>query len=286
MAKFRYGLGRGLDSLIPQGTPPEAVQQVDLDLIAPNPEQPRGRFDPETLEELASSIREHGVIQPLLVTRVGGSYQLIAGERRLEAARQAGLTRVPVIVREAAGQGLLELALVENLQRADLSALEAAAAFKRLGDEFGLTQEQIATRVGRSRAAVANTIRLLSLEGEIRESLARGDITEGHARALLGLEDEAARRAGWRRVLEGDLTVRQTEELVRELRARMDGPEASDVPEPTTAPRDPEVEDLERRLMALLSTRVRVSRRRRGARIVIDCYNDEQLLSVVETLLR
>src|SRR5690606_22959384 len=194
MTNRRMGLGRGLDALIPGGhsssSRTASVEQVDIDLIAPNPHQPRTVFDPEALAELAESIREHGVIQPLIVSRPdtpgAAPYQLIAGERRLLASRQAGLTKVPVVIKEASPQALLELALVENLQRQDLGPLEEAVAFKRLADEFALTQEQIADRVGRSRPAVANSLRLLTLSEEIRASLARNEITAGHARALLG----------------------------------------------------------------------------------------------------
>src|SRR6266508_4655620 len=187
MTNRRSALGRGLGALIPNLHP--AVEEVDVDLIAPNPHQPRNVFDADALSELADSIREHGIIQPLIVSRPDGQsaapYQLIAGERRLLAARQAGLARVPVIVKEASPQALLELALVENLQREDLGALEEAAAFRRLGEEFSLTQEAIATRVGRSRSAVANSLRLLSLSPEIQASLSRGQIPAGHARTLL-----------------------------------------------------------------------------------------------------
>lgn len=277
------GLGRGLSALIPPSGRSEAVEEVDIDLVIPNPEQPRMRMDAEALEALAQSIREHGVIQPLLVSRSQtheGTYQLIAGERRLRAARAAGLTKVPVIVKEAAGQALLELALVENIQRADLNPLEEAAAFRRLHDDFGLTQEEIARRVGRSRAAVANTMRLLSLSEEMRLSLARGEISEGHARALLGIEDPAAREAAWRRVISEGLTVRETEALAR-------GDVRKAAAEPSIrAPRakPAEVAELERRLESALGTRVTLSPGRRGGRVVIHYYTPEQLDDVVRRL--
>jgi ParB family chromosome partitioning protein len=277
------GLGRGLSALIPPSGPSAAVEEVDIDLVIPNPEQPRMRMDAEALEALAQSIREHGVIQPLLVSRSQthqGTYQLIAGERRLRAARAAGLTKVPVVVKEAAGRDLLELALVENIQRADLNPLEEAAAFRRLHDDFGLTQDEIARRVGRSRAAVANMMRLLSLSEEIRLSLARGEISEGHARALLGIEDAAARQSAWRRVVAEGLTVRETEALVRG-EARKTAAERS-----LRAPkaRAPEIAELERRLEAALGTRVTLSPGRRGGRVVIHYYTSEQLDDVVRRL--
>jgi ParB family chromosome partitioning protein len=282
MARFKYGLGRGLESLIPPAQAVESgLQEIDIDLVAPNPAQPRSRFEPGALEELAASIREHGIIQPLVVTRAGSGYQLIAGERRLQAARLAGLQRLPVVVREAAGKDLLELALVENLQREDLNPVEEAQAFKRLVEEFGLTQEQVAAKVGRSRAAVANTLRLLGLPAEIRDSLVSGDITEGHARALLSIESPAERLEAWRRVVDSNLTVRQAEDL-----ARRPANDTTGQQERPARERDSDVVALERQLMEILSTKVRVERRRRGARIVIDCYDDEQLIGVVETLLR
>jgi len=274
----RRGLGRGLDALIPS-TGQQGVEEVDVDLIAPNPQQPRTVFDPEALAELAESIREHGVIQPLIVSRPGGRgapYQLIAGERRLLAARQAGLRRVPVIVKEASPQALLEMALVENLQRQDLGPLEEAAAFKRLSDEFGLTQDAVAARVGRSRPAVANSLRLLTLSEEIQASLARGEITAGHARALLGIDDGEERRRAWRRIVEGNLTVRDAESLAKA------GGRGRVVKHQRRRP--PEVAAVEERLRAALGTKVDVVGGRRGGRVVIHYYSDEELDAIVERL--
>jgi ParB family chromosome partitioning protein len=279
MTNRRSGLGRGLDALIPRHSP--AVEEVDIDLIAPNPQQPRSVFEPESLAELAESIREHGVIQPLIVSRPGAPgaapYQLIAGERRLLASRQAGLTRVPVIVKEASPQALLELALVENLQRQDLGPLEEAAAFKRLGEEFNLTQEEIAGRVGRSRPAVANSLRLLTLSEEMQASLARGEISPGHARALLGIDDADERRTAWRRIVEGRLTVRDAESLARgrSLRPRRAG---------VAKRRSADLEALEERLRASLGTKVDLTRGRSGGRVVIHYYSDEELENIIERL--
>jgi len=279
MTNRRSGLGRGLDALIPSIQP--SVEEVDIDLIAPNPQQPRSIFDPDSLSELAESIREHGVIQPLIVSRPGipGSapYQLIAGERRLLASRQAGLAKVPVIVKEASPQALLELALVENLQRQDLGPLEEAAAFKRLGDDFQLTQEQIASRVGRSRPAVANSLRLLTLSEEIQASLARGEITPGHARALLGIDDAGERRSAWRRIVDGRLTVRDAESLAK-------GGGRSRSRRPAAKRRSADLEALEERLRASLGTKVDLTRGRNGGRLVIHYYSDEELESIIERL--
>jgi ParB family chromosome partitioning protein len=283
MSKSRTGLGRGLGALIPSVAP--SVEAVDVDLIVPNPHQPRASLGEESLRELAASVREHGMLQPLLVSRMAGgegtlTYQLIAGERRLEAARMAGLERVPVVVKEATSGELLELALVENLQRADLGPLEEAGAYRRLQEDFGLTQEQIAGRVGRSRTAVANSLRLLGLSAEMRASLAAGEISEGHGRALLGLDDEGERRLAWRAVVERGLSVRQTEELVRSWPGRAAGGRRA-------APsRSAELTELEERLRGALGTRVSLTRGRRGGRIVIHFYSDEELEGLIERLIR
>lgn len=304
MTQSRRGLGRGLDALfsphaasakdsgqaaaqelppVPAvGTPQRAPDELDIDLIVPNPEQPRTHFEPSQLHELAESIREHGIIQPLIVSRDdAGGYQLIAGERRLQAARLAGLARVPVVIREVSGADLLELALIENIQRADLNVVEEAMAYRRLVDEYGLTQEEVARRVGKSRAAVANAMRLLQLESEIRRSLVSGEISEGHARALLGLPEGRERTAAWREVVRRGLNVRETEALVRRT---LQAPASVDV-DKASARRDPDLADIEGRLRQRLSTRVTVARARKGARIVIECFSAEEFDNVVEQLL-
>lgn len=258
--------------------------QLDIDLIAPNPEQPRTNFEPEKLRELSDSIREHGIIQPLVVSRdEDGGYRLIAGERRLQAARLAGLETVPVVIREAADHELLELALIENIQRADLNPVEEAMAYRRLVEEYGLTQEEVARRVGKSRATVANALRLLQLESEIRRSLVAGEITEGHARALLGLPEGRGRVNAWRDVVKRKLSVRDTESFVR--RQLAGAPATSASPGAQTARRDSALADIEARLRRALSTRVRVEPQKKGAKIVIECYSSEEFENVVSTLL-
>jgi ParB family chromosome partitioning protein len=278
MTLRRSGLGRGLDALIPRANRDATVDEVDIDLIAPNPQQPRSVFEPEALAELAESIRQHGIIQPLIVSRAesGGSYRLIAGERRLLAARQAGLQRVPVIVKEASRQALLELALVENLQREDLGPLEEAVAFRRLADDFALTQEAIATRVGRSRSAVANSLRLLSLPDEIQASLARNEITAGHARALLGIDDPQEQRRTWQRILEAGLTVRDAEALAKE------GSQVERVRHP--ARRNADWVSLEERLQSSLGTKVELAKGRKGGKLTIHFFSDEELDALIERL--
>ncbi len=299
MTHPKRGLGRGLDALIGRGLPTQegepapgtlpaasrrSPEALDIDLISPNPEQPRTHFEPEGLRELADSIREHGIIQPLVVSRDGnGSYRLIAGERRLQAARLAGLPTVPVVVREAADSDLLELALVENIQRADLNAIEEAMAYRRLTEEHGHTQEEAARRVGKSRVAVANALRLLALESEIRRSLVAAEITEGHARALLGLPEGKARLDAWREVVKRRLSVRETEALVRKALAASAA--TATQPGAATARRDATIADIELRLQRALSTRVSVVPQKKGARITIECYSAEEFDHVVTTLL-
>jgi ParB family chromosome partitioning protein len=234
----RGGLGRGLSALIPTfNEAPTAPLEIPIDSIEPNPYQPRIEMDDEALQTLADSIRVHGVIQPLVVTNApdAGRYILIAGERRWRASRLAGLRVVPAVVKEAAPRAMLELALVENVVRADLGPLEEAAAYRQLIDDFGLTQAAVAERVGRSRVSVTNTLRLLALPDRVQEVLTAGGITEGHARALLGLPTAADQIAALEMVQARDLTVRQTEELVRRwvagekpARAQVETPPDSD----------------------------------------------------------
>jgi ParB family chromosome partitioning protein len=270
----------------PAPAPRRGADQLDIDLISPNPEQPRTHFEPEKLHELAASIREHGIIQPLIVTRdEHGGYRLIAGERRLQAARLAGLHTVPVVFRETTDTELLEVALIENIQRADLNAIEEAMAYRRLTEEHGLTQEEAARRVGKSRAAVANALRLLVLEPEIRRSLVAGEISEGHARALLGLQESRARLDAWREVLKKKLSVRDTEAYVR--RSVAERPSSGGAPSrpERNARRDATLADIEARLRRALGTRVSVVPQRTGARITIDCYSAEEFENVIVQIL-
>lgn len=280
----RSGAPVATASLPATGARHRGPDQLDIDLIAPNPEQPRTNFEPEKLRELADSIREHGIIQPLVVARdEDGGYHLVAGERRLQAARLAGLETVPVVMRDAVDVELLELALIENIQRADLNPVEEAMAYRRLVEEYGMTQEEVARRVGKNRATVANALRLLQLESEIRRSLVAGEISEGHARALLGLPEGRGRVNAWRDVVKRRLSVRDTEGYVRRQLAGT--PATSATPGAQTARRDAALADIESRLRRALSTRVKIEPQKKGAKIVIECYSTEEFENVVSTLL-
>jgi ParB family transcriptional regulator, chromosome partitioning protein len=274
-----FGLGRGLEALIPP--PPNATdaQQVPLDRIVANPHQPRARFEGDELDALASSISAHGVLQPIVVRGLAnGDYQLIAGERRVRAARQAGLTQVPAVVRDPTDEEMIELALIENLQRTDLNPLEEAMGFRVLIERFGLGHEAVANRLGRSRAAVTNALRLLDLTPETQEALMGGQITEGHARALAGLTVPELQVAALQIVLDRQLSVRQTEELVRRRRRRP-GADRSDTDRG-------DLQELENHLREILATRVAITRTRKGGRISIDFASDEELTRLLAWIIR
>lgn len=280
MSKQRRGLGRGLEALIPAAQEPTSgLAQIPVSAITPNPMQPRTALDPEGLAELAASVREHGLLQPLIVTQQGPErYQIIAGERRWQAARMAGLPAVPVIIKEATPQETLELALVENIQRADLNPLEEASAFSQLVEEFGLTQEQVAERVGKSRVAVTNTLRLLRLPTEVKQALASGTIREGHARALLALPNSQAQVAALKTVVNRALSVRQTEELIRRLLAEP-------TPRRVRLPVDVETQALEEEFRDMLGTKVSLFRSRTGrGRLVIHFYSEEELQAIYDVI--
>ncbi|MBN2387018.1 MAG: ParB/RepB/Spo0J family partition protein [Anaerolineales bacterium] len=280
----KTGLGRGLDALIPGGERPSAAEggpmMVAVDMLSPNPRQPRSNFASAELEDLTASIREHGVLQPLIVTPgdADGHYVLIAGERRLQAARLAGLSGVPVIIRQATDQQRLELAIIENVQRADLSPLEEAEAYRQLADDFGMSHEEIAAQVGRSRVAVTNILRLLKLPDSVKNALIEDRISEGHARSLLALPTSDAQTAALRTVLAQELNVRQTEELVRRLSGEK--PPARSRPAPP-----PEVSELEERLRTSLGTRVNLRSGRNGGTVTIHYYSNEELDVLLARLL-
>jgi ParB family transcriptional regulator, chromosome partitioning protein len=278
--RHQQGLGRGLASLIPQRTAPAGSTDIPIARIQVNPYQPRKNIDEDALASLASSIAEHGVIQPIIVSETLDGYQLIAGERRLRAAILVGLERIPAVIRQAAEQDQLQLALIENLQRADLDAIEEAHAYRQLIDEFGLSQDAVATRVGRARSTVANTLRLLDLDPSLQGAVGDGRITEGHARTLGGLPNNVQPQI-LATVVERELSVRQTEELVRRLRDRQAAPR---VPNARTTT-DPDLERVEEDLRRSLATKVTLARTRRGGRIVIEYYSDEDLGRIYEHIV-
>ena len=308
-----YGLGRGLSSLIPQkrksadevgetiGAPKEdfnyfgnrpvattnvndvtperpvadgnSVQEVEIANVVPNPHQPRVEFNEEKLQELSDSIKIHGIIQPLIVTKnQKGEYELIAGERRLQASKLAGLSKVPVIVREASEQNKFELAIIENVQRHDLNLIEEATSYRKLADEFGLSQEEIALKIGKSRSAVANRIRLLTLPIEIQKALNSGKITEGHAKLLLAIPNPEKQRAFYEMILKDKLTVRQTENLTNEISVRTHQRKLAV---------DPEIKNREDEISSLLGTKVKIKKSGSGGRIVIEYYSPEELEGIL-----
>jgi ParB family chromosome partitioning protein len=290
MAEKRPALGRGLSALIPPAPPPQPAAapapaapvaparptEIDIDLLTPNPRQPRTSIDEGTLEELAQSIRSNGVIQPILVRPSGGRYEIVAGERRWRAAQRAGLLKVPVTIREIDDASLLQVALIENIQREDLNPIEEAQAYRRLADELKLSQESIAGAVGKDRATVANYVRLLRLPAEVRNDLASNALSMGHARALLGLADEAAQRRLAREVVSRQLSVRETEALVRR--------ETTPAPVPAPKPVDPNTRAAEEQLKLALGTRTRIIRKGRGGRIEIDFTSEDELHRLFERL--
>ena len=278
----RSGLGKGLDALIPTGQKTTSgeggITQVPVDAIQRNPRQPREKFDLDELENLAASVREHGVIQPLIVSPgKSGVYTLIAGERRLQAARKAGLKTVPVVIRHATDQQLLELALIENVQRADLNAIEEAEAYQHLSKEFKLSHETIATRVGKSRVAVTNTLRLLDASAAVKQALVDGRITEGHARALLALNTAKAQETLLNQIVNLDLSVRQTEALARKYTGQKPAYKKRSSP-------NADVTDVERRLRSSLGTKVSLKHGKKGGTVTIYYYSDEELDSLLEKL--
>jgi ParB family chromosome partitioning protein len=275
------GLGRGLDAIIPTANEIKSgTESIPIGSIIPNPRQPRTVMAEESLNELAESIRQHGILQPIIVTReTENQYILIAGERRWRAAQIAGLDVVPVILREANDRDRLELALIENVQRADLMPLETAEAYRQLADDFSLTHDEIALQVGKSRTAVTNTLRLLKLPESVQHALLTGQITEGHARALLGLSTPQSQTAILQMVLKNELNVRQTEDLVKKY--------SGEKPPTKSQPAAPvEFKEIEERLRAHLGTRVTVNHGKKGGSLVIYYYSDEELNSVLDSILK
>ena len=281
----RPALGKGLSALIPDApdAPRSSPIELDIERLTPNSFQPRGQFDDARLDDLAQSIKANGVIQPIIVRRVGEGYHIIAGERRWRAAQKAGLTRVPVVVREVRvgnERSVLEMALVENIQRENLNPIDEALAYRRLVDDFALTQEQIASSVGKDRATVANFLRLLKLPDEVRADVAAGALSMGHARALLSLPSEADQRRVARDVVNRSLSVRETESIVRKA---VDTKTAVE-PKSTDASPDVHTRAAEERLRLHFGTRVRIVRQGPKGRIEIDFGSEDELIRIFEQL--
>jgi ParB family transcriptional regulator, chromosome partitioning protein len=280
----KRGLGRGLESLIPGMSVDQhdsSTLSADIDTLEPNPLQPRTRWNDEDLDALAESIREHGIIQPIIVTRGTGTapYQIVAGERRWRAARRAGLDSVPVLIREISGAQALEIALVENVQRADLNPIEEGLAYRQLVDEFGLTQAEVATRVGKSRPAVTNTLRLLDAPLDVRDAVVNDDISAGHARALLSLYDQDMQRLLLKKVVAEGLSVRETERLAKQgVRTTGETP----IPRLVT----PEEKAVETELRRHFGTKVELKRGKKGGTIVVHWYSDEELNAILGRVFR
>lgn len=271
-------LGRGLRALIPEVEPERTegdVQQIPLELIEPNPYQPRQHFDEEKLQELAQSIAELGLLEPVLVRRTGQTYQLIAGERRVRAARIAGLSEVPALVKDFGDLEVMQVALIENLQREDLNPIEEAEGYQRLIEEFGFTQSQAAQAVGRKRSSIANALRLLNLEESEKQMVREGQLSVGHAKVLLGVANKKKRAELAKKVVSEDLSVRQLEELVKK-------PER--VPRGTAKMRSPELVQLEEDLRRRFGTKVTVTYKKGAGRISIEYYSDEELERLLELI--
>jgi len=295
MADRKPALGKGLSALIPDAQPatnPETpsparqgVLELDIDLLSPNDAQPRGQMDDARLEDLAASIRANGIIQPIVARKLGSGYRIIAGERRWRAAQRAGLLKVPVVIRELgedADKNNLQLALIENIQREELNCIDEALAYRRLVEEFHLTQEQVATEVGKDRATVANHLRLLKLPDEVRADIAGGALSMGHAKALLALPTEQAQRNAAREVVSRALSVRETEAMVRKETSA-----ATTTPHPT--PAEPPKADVhtraaEERMRFVLGTRVHIARKGAGGQIRIDFANEDELNRLYDRL--
>lgn len=282
---MRRALGKGLSQLLTEQTD-TAPTSLPVDQVVPNTRQPRTVFDQDALEDLAASIREYGVLQPLIVRQMGdGTYELIAGERRLRASKLAGLTEVPVVVRSAGAQASLEIALVENVQRADISPMECAVAYRRLADEFGMSQEQIADRVGKSRVSIANTLRLLKLPIEIQDALQEGALSEGHARALLMSDSPARQMQLFGRIQEEGLSVREVERAARgETAPRPSSGGKKKGKAAPTSELDPNLDALARAMSEFFGSPVRLEPGDIGGRIVVDYYSDDDLQRILDVL--
>jgi ParB family chromosome partitioning protein len=280
----RKALGKGLSALLPEAQEPPGggLAEIDIKRIDPNPQQPRQRLEPSKLKELARSLQQEGVMQPLVVRKVGSRYQIVAGERRWRAARMAGIARVPAIIREVEDERLLELALIENIQREDLSPIEEAGAYRRLVTDLGFSQEQVADRVGKDRSTVANLLRLLRLPEPVRKAIAKQELSPGHARPLLALPDATAQVQLAREIVDEGLSVRAVERRVKAFSK----PKKPSKRQSTASQTDPNTREAEDRLRLALGTKVHIARKGRGGHLEISFYSEEELGRLYEILLR
>lgn len=272
---IKKGLGKGLGALISSAEDVQSgVLEIRINDIEPNVNQPRKRFDDDKLHQLSESIREHGVVQPIIVKKDGETYKIVAGERRWRASRMAGLTTVPVIIKELTNKQLMEVALIENLQREDLNAIEEAEAFERLTKEYDMTQEEVSKAVGRSRSAIANSLRLLGLTQKIRENVINGELSSGHARALLALEDKQLQEKVAEEVIEKQLNVRDTEKLVKAYLSRKVEKKAKE--------KSPEYMEIEDKLKNIFRTKVQLITNNKKGKIMIEYYSNDELERILE----
>lgn len=272
----RRGLGKGLEALIStEDTDESGIREIRVNDIEPNTDQPRKSFDDEKISQLAESIKKHGVVQPIIVRKEGNIYRIVAGERRWRACRMAGLPVIPAIIRELSDRQGMEIALIENLQREDLNPIEEAEAYHRLIEEYNMTQEEISDIIGKSRPAIANSLRLLNLDGNIRNYLVTGEITSGHARALLALEDKGAQAKAAEEIISKGINVRDTEKLVKRL---LSTKKATRKKYKINA----EIQEIEERLKSIFGTKVRIMDNNRKGKIIIEYYSYEELDRILE----
>ena len=279
MAQKRPALGKGLGALIPDidiSSSDDAVFEIDINDVEPNSEQPRKKFDEEKLQQLTDSIKEHGIVQPVIVKKEGSFYKLIAGERRWRAARMAGLKSIPAIVREFTDREVMEISLIENIQREDLNPIEEAIAYKRLMDEFGMTQEEISIKIGKSRSAVANILRLINLDDRVKNYVIDGLMSEGHARAIIALPGNDMQYEAAKKIIDENLNVRQTEKLVKSI---INGKKKK-----LLKKSEPYITDIQERLKNILGTKVNISYGRKKGKIEIEYYSYEDLERIMDLL--
>jgi ParB family chromosome partitioning protein len=280
MAPKKSALGKGLEALIPDidiSGSDEGVKDIDINEIEPNSGQPRKKFDEEKMQQLADSIKEHGIVQPILVIKDGDFYKLVAGERRWRAARIAGLKTIPAVVKDFSESEIMEISLIENIQREDLNPMEEADAYKRLIEEFGMTQEKIAERVGKSRSAVANILRLINLDERIKDYLIDGVLSEGHARALVMINDAQSQYDTAKKIIDGNLNVRQTEKLVKSILL-------GKIREKSVKKNEPFINEAQERLKNILGTKVNIIHGRRKGKIEIEYYSYDDLERIIDML--